>query len=326
MTKKKIIIDCDPGIDDTLALLYALQHPELEVVAVTVVAGNSPIELGVKNAFVSLELLNRLDIPVYKGAATPLVRNYVSAQDTHGMDGLGENDFQLKTSYRVQEQSADAFLADYFASEQDTAIIALGPLTNIAKAIERNPNLGQHCSRFVSMGGSFKSHGNCSPVAEYNYWCDPHAAKQVFQMLGRQVEMVGLDVTRSIVLTPNHLEYMSRLNSRMVDFIAKITRFYFDFHWEYEHIIGCVINDPLAIAHFINDDICTGFDSYTDVVTDGLAIGQTVVDQYNFHHKPSNSTILTSVNTHLFWTDFLTVILNAQKEVIAHDLNNLQLG
>lgn len=326
MNKRDIIIDCDPGIDDTLALIYALKHPQLNVIAITIVAGNSPIDLGIKNAFTTLELLNRLDIPVYAGASKPLQREFVSAQDTHGMDGLGENNFNLKYEYTIQDIPAEEFLATHFQQKRHTSIIALGPLTNIAKAIQLNPQLGKHCERFVSMGGSFKSHGNCSPVAEYNYWCDPHAAQVVFEKLGSCIEMVGLDVTRQIVLTPNHLEYMNRMNDEMTNFISKITRFYFDFHWQYEHIIGCVINDPLAISYFIDNHICSGFDTYTNVVTEGIALGQTVIDQYNFYHKPANSYILTKVDTSLFWIDFLTTILDAQKDAISDDIKSLQLG
>lgn len=326
MNKRDIIIDCDPGIDDTLALIYALKHPQLNVIAITIVAGNSPIDLGIKNAFTTLELLNRLDIPVYAGASKPLQREFVSAQDTHGMDGLGENNFNLKHEYTIQDIPAEEFLATHFQQKRHTSIIALGPLTNIAKAIQLNPQLGKHCERFVSMGGSFKSHGNCSPVAEYNYWCDPHAAQVVFEKLGSCIEMVGLDVTRQIVLTPNHLEYMNRMNDEMTNFISKITRFYFDFHWQYEHIIGCVINDPLAISYFIDNHICSGFDTYTNVVTEGIALGQTVIDQYNFYHKPANSYILTKVDTSLFWIDFLTTILDAQKDAISDDIKSLQLG
>lgn len=326
MTKEKIIIDCDPGIDDTLALMYAIQHPKIDVVAITITEGNSPVELGLKNTFVTLELLNRRDIPVYVGTNEPLERDFVSAQDTHGMDGLGENDLELAEPIIYQKQSAAAFLADYFSKQTDTSIIALGPLTNIARALKANPQLGHNCKRFVSMGGSFKSHGNCSPVAEYNYWCDPHAAQYVFANLGKKNEMVGLDITRKIVFTPNHLEYMKRINPEVADFVGKITGFYFDFHWRYEHIIGCVINDPLALAYFIDKNIASGFDSYTDVVCEGIALGQTVVDQYDFYHKPANSTILTSVDTALFWNDFMTVLLHAQKSVVAHDLETLGLN
>lgn len=324
--KRKIIIDCDPGIDDSLALLYAIQHPELEVLALTIVAGNVPVQLGVENAFKVLERLDRLDIPVYAGAEQPLVRDFVSAQDTHGMDGLGESGLARRTETAAQAQSASDFLADYFKNPQDTSIIALGPLTNIALALEKNPQLGQHCQRFVTMGGSYKSQGNCSPVAEYNYWCDPHAAQQVYARLQRKIEMVGLDVTRSIDLTPNLLEYMHFLNPQVADFVRRITRFYWDFHWEYEHIIGCVINDPLAIAHFLHPDLCQGFDSYVDVATEGIAIGQTLVDAYDFYRKPANAHILTEVDSRRFFRDFLAVLLEQPAEQIAADLEQLQLG
>ena len=123
------------------------------------------------------------------------------------------------------------------------------------------------------MGGSFKSHGNCSPVAEYNYWCDPDAAALVYDTLhknGKMIHMIGLDVTRKIVLTPTLLEYICRLDKETGEFIRKITKFYFDFHWEWEHIIGCVINDPLAVAYFLNPDICQGFDSYVQIETEGI--------------------------------------------------------
>ena len=324
--KRKVIIDCDPGIDDSLALLYALQHPDLEVVALTIVAGNVPVELGLENAFKILERLNRLDIPVYAGADKPLVRDFVSAQDTHGMDGLGESGITRSSSTQSQPQAAYDFLANYFQKNNDTSIIALGPLTNIALALRKNPNLGQHLNRFVSMGGSYKSHGNCSPVAEYNYWCDPHAAQETYGGLGKKIEMVGLDVTRKIVLTPNLLEYMRFINPDVADFIGKITRFYWDFHWEYEHIIGCVINDPLAVAHFLYENLCQGFDSFVDITTEGIAMGQTLVDAYHFYGKQANAKVLTQVNTHLFFQDFLSVILNSSKEIICQDLETLNLG
>lgn len=311
MTKQKVIIDCDPGIDDSLALLYAIQHPELEVLAITITPGNVPTDIGVSNALLCLERLNRLDIPVYAGVDKPITRDFVSAQDTHGMDGLGETYFQRATNVAAQKLSAVTFLADFFQQERDVSIIALGPLSNIAKALELNPNLGRHCQRFVSMGGSFKSNGNCSPVAEYNYWCDPHAAKKVYAELGKTIEMVGLDVTRDIVLTPNILEYTKHLDSETTDFISQITRFYFDFHWKYEGIIGCVINDPLAIAYFIQPSICQGFEAYTDISTSDITLGQSVVDSHHFYHKPTNAKILTGVTKEAFWTDFLTTVFHA---------------
>lgn len=323
--KQKIIIDCDPGIDDALALLYALQHKDLEVVAITITEGNVPVELGMKNAFKILELTHRTEIPVYVGTNFPLKREFVSAQDTHGFDGLGESNLTISSNLTAQSEPASDFLARIFTEKTDISLIALGPLTNIARALQKNAALGQNLSRFVSMGGSYKSHGNCSPVAEYNYWCDPDAAQFVYAHLGKTIEMVGLDVTRKIVLTPNLLEYMSKINPEVANFVAKITRFYFDFHWQYEHLIGCVINDPLAVAYFADATICPDFiESYVDIVTEGIALGQTIIDDHDFYKKPSNSKILTQTQPIKFYEDFLSVILHTEKSIIAKDLAELK--
>jgi purine nucleosidase len=323
---RKVIIDCDPGIDDTLALLFALQSPEIEVVAITTVCGNVPVNLGTENAIKCLERCQRLDIPVYQGSENPLKRAFVSAQDTHGMDGLGETYFARISSKGMEKMDAVDYLATVFSEATDISVIALGPLTNIARALKQNSNLGVNMGRFVSMGGTYKSHGNCSPVAEFNYWCDPDAAAFVFEYLGKQIEMVGLDVTREIVFTPTILEYCQRIQPEVGDYLAAITRFYFDFHWKYERIIGCVINDPLAVAYFIDPSLCIGFESFTAVETQGISLGQTLVDRYDFWKKETNSKILTTVDTRLFFQKFLTVVLNAQETTISDDLKNLELG
>lgn len=323
---EKIIIDCDPGIDDSLALLYALKNPALDVVALTITEGNVPVELGLKNAFKILELTDRCDIPVYLGNNIPLKRDYISAQDTHGEDGLGETNFVLSKNHQAQSLSAVDFMAQTFAQPSQISLIALGPLTNIARALMKNPQLGYNLKRFVSMGGAYKSHGNCSPVAEYNYWCDPDAAQYVYANLGKTIEMVGLDVTRQIVLTPNLLSYMSRVNPDMARFVADITHFYLDFHWQYEHIIGCVINDPLAVAYFVHEELCPEYlEAFVDVATDGISIGQTAVDDHQFYKKKPNTKILTQTRPEEFFCDFLSVILNAPKALIAKDLADLQL-
>lgn len=326
MTKQNVIIDCDPGIDDTLALMYAIKHPNINVVAITLVAGNCPVHLGLKNVTYLLEILDRTDIPIYVGCEKPLKKEFISAQDTHGEDGLGNNNFKTSVTFNLQSQQASYFLAEYFSTKKDTSIIALGPLTNIAQSLKSNPNMGKNCHRFISMGGTYKAHGNCSPVAEYNYWCDPDATKIVYQQLDRTIEMIGLDVTRKIVFSPNHLEYIKQVKPEQFDFINKITRFYFDFHWQYEHILGCVINDPLAVAHFINENLCQGIFNYTDIATSGISQGQTIVDSYDFYKKPANALIFTEVNTLHFWHDFLTTILELPSEMILNDLITLHLG
>lgn len=197
--RQKVIIDCDPGIDDSLALMLALTSPELDVVGITTVSGNVPSDMGAKNALKILNHLDRLDIPVYQGAATPLKRDYVDAMDTHGEDGLGESYLPEVSSVPIHDNAIE-FINQTLADNPNLTIIALGPLTNIALAYQAQPDVWNNCTRFVSMGGNFKSFGNCSPVAEYNYWCDPDAANYVYQHLPVKIEMIGLDVTRKLCL------------------------------------------------------------------------------------------------------------------------------
>ena len=315
MNKRKIIIDCDPGIDDSLAIMLALTSPEIEVLGITIVCGNSPVEMGFENAKKILKQMNRLDVPVYMGKPRPLKRDYVNALDTHGADGLGESFLPEVPGYQ-QEIGAVDFLSKALIKEK-VSVIALGPMTNLARLIQKAPAAFDQIEELVSMGGSFKSHGNCSPVAEYNYWCDPDAAALVYDTLhqnGKMIHMIGLDVTRKIVLTPTILEYICRLNKETGEFIRKITKFYFDFHWEWEHIIGCVINDPLAVAYFLNPDICQGFDSYVQIETGGITLGQSVVDSMNFYRKTPNTKVLTEVDVYAFFQLFLSRILGLEPE------------
>ena len=220
---KKVIIDSDPGIDDSLAIMLALSMPEeIEVAGITIAAGNAPVEMGYGNALKVLKFMDRLDVPVFMGADRPLKRDFVNALDTHGADGLGES-FLPEVSeeeYERQEMNAVQFMQETLQREA-VSVIALGPLTNLAMLIEKDPCAFGRIREIVSMGGSFRSHGNCSPVAEYNYWCDPDAAAIVYRemdRIGKIIHMVGLDVTRRIVLTPDLLDYMKRLDPRTGDF------------------------------------------------------------------------------------------------------------
>lgn len=329
--KKNIIIDCDPGIDDTLALMLALKSPELHILGITIVCGNVPVSIGAKNVLLLLERMNRMDIPVYCGADVPLQKNYISAQDTHGMDGLGESNY-IYTGTAAPFSDAVSFLCNTLMTVKNVSVLALGPLTNIALAIRQKKEAFLQINEFISMGGSFKSHGNCSPVAEYNYWCDPHAAKEVFAFFSEQAQnntnfpllaMVGLDVTRKIVLTPNLLKYMEYLNKNIGEFIRTITKFYFNFHWKQEHLIGCVINDPLAAAYLIRRELCEGFSAFTDVSTSGICEGQTVVDSMNFYQKQPNSYILTKVDEKAFMSFFISRLFDVDEQKVFKEISLL---
>lgn len=325
MDKRKVIIDCDPGIDDALAIILALKSKEIEVVGITTVSGNVESLQGAKNALKVLKLLGRLDIPVYLGEGKPVKRELVTAQDTHGEDGLGETFLEEVSSEYIRENGVD-FILNTLKNHENVSIIALGPLTNLCRAIEKDSESFHRVKEIVSMGGAYKSHGNCSPVAEFNYWVDPHGAREFLKKFNGEFTMVGLDVTREIVLTPNLREMIHQFKDEIGDFIYDITRFYVDFHWEQERTLGCVINDPLAVEYFINRELCEGFKAYVDIACEDISMGQSVVDVADFYKKRKNVFVLDKVNSKEFMVSFLNKIFPIHKEDIKNVLNNPKYG
>ena len=325
MDKRKVIIDCDPGIDDALAIILALKSKEIEVVGITTVSGNVESLQGAKNALKVLKLLGRLDIPVYLGEDKPVKRELVTAQDTHGEDGLGETFLEEVSSEYIRENGVD-FILNTLKNQENVSIIALGPLTNLCRAIEKDSETFHRVKEIVSMGGAYKSHGNCSPVAEFNYWVDPHGAREFLKKFNGEFTMVGLDVTREIVLTPNLREMIHQFKDEIGDFIYDITRFYVDFHWEQERTLGCVINDPLAVEYFINRELCEGFKAYVDIACEDISMGQSVVDVADFYKRRKNVFVLDKVNSKEFMVSFLNKIFPSHKEDIKNVLNNPKYG
>ncbi|EJT6152195.1 nucleoside hydrolase [Clostridium perfringens] len=325
MDKRKVIIDCDPGIDDALAIILALKSKEIEVIGITTVSGNVESLQGAKNALKVLKLLDRLDIPVYLGESKPIKRELVTAQDTHGEDGLGETFLEEVSSEYIRENGVD-FILNTLKNQENVSIIALGPLTNLCRAIEKDSETFHRVKEIVSMGGAYKSHGNCSPVAEFNYWVDPHGAREFLKKFNGEFTMVGLDVTREIVLTPNLREMIHQFKDEIGDFIYDITRFYVDFHWEQERTLGCVINDPLAVEYFINRELCEGFKAYVDIACEDISMGQSVVDVADFYKKRKNVFVLDKVNSKEFIISFLNKIFPSHKEDIKNLLNNPKYG
>ena len=325
MDKRKVIIDCDPGIDDALAIILALKSKEIEVIGITTVSGNVESLQGAKNALKVLKLLGRLDIPVYLGESKPIKRELVTAQDTHGEDGLGETFLEEVSSEYIRENGVD-FILNTLKNQENVSIIALGPLTNLCRAIEKDSETFHRVKEIVSMGGAYKSHGNCSPVAEFNYWVDPHGAREFLKKFNGEFTMVGLDVTREIVLTPNLREMIHQFKDEIGDFIYDITRFYVDFHWEQERTLGCVINDPLAVEYFINRELCEDFKAYVDIACEDISMGQSVVDVADFYKKRKNVFVLDKVNSKEFMVSFLNKIFPIHKEDIKNVLNNPKYG
>lgn len=318
--KRKVIIDCDPGIDDSLALMLACASDELEILGVTITAGNVETRRGAQNALDILNLMGRNDIPVYLGAERPLKREPVFAYDTHGDNGIGN--YKLPLSPKVWKKDALTFLKKTLEENEDVSIIALGPLTNIAELIKTYPEVREKIKDLTLMGGSFRSPGNCSPVAEFNFWFDPDAAKLVLDNLNKPISMIGLDVTRKALLTPNYNQLIKNFDNNISRAINGMTKFYDDFHWKQEGVLGCVINDPLAVAYFLRSELLEGKDYYVEVITEGPALGMSMVDENNITKNPPNVRVLTDVNSKNFFKFFMKKIFPEQSVTIDKILNN----
>ena len=257
------------------------------------------------------------------GSSSPLSKEFINAEDTHGEDGLGET----YLDYEGKDSDGDAinFLVEE-ARKGDLIIFALGPLTNIARALKRDRAAFKDI-RIIIMGGNFKSHGNMSPVAEFNFYVDPDAADYVIKNAPNKVEIMPLDVTRKFVLTPSILSYMKRLNPEVGNFVEKITNFYMDFHWEYEKIIGSVINDPLTIILERKQELFKGRAFNAECITDGPARGMLMVDEMDFLKREKNIILYEDLDVFEVWKYFLEEITKREvDEKILGDLlwNSLQ--
>lgn len=317
MSKINVVIDCDPGIDDALALMTALLSEEMNVLGISICGGNHTVDKGYINAKRILHLLGK-DVEVVKGYASPLDRPLQIADDTHGADGFGEYGPAFDEAYHFTmpaepQRGLIDFYRDVFIRYDDVVLIAIGPLTNIRGLLMEIPEHFLKVKRLVSMGGNYKSHGNTSPLAEFNYWVDPEAASFVFRNAPVPVEMVGLDVTREVVLEDMRMKKLQESNPTMGAFIKELTKFYYAFHRKYEDLDGCVINDPLAVAHVLDDGLLEGFEAYTDVAAEGIARGVSVVDDHDFWHQPANAKVFTKVDVEGFFHLFNGILRSAHE-------------
>ncbi len=271
----RVIIDTDPGVDDALALFLALRSPELKIEAITAVAGNVPLTLTLPNALRLVEIAGRTDIPVAAGARTPLLRRLVTATYVHGENGLGGAVFPDPTIKPVATPAAELIRQIVRKYPGEVTLLPIGPLTNIATALNSDPELASMVQGIVMMGGSL-SGGNVTPAAEFNIYVDPEAARIVFQS-GIPITMVGLDVTRKTSLTDGHVHVLEAAQNPVSQAAAKIGRNAIKLNRERGYVIGPNMNDSLAIAGFLDPAILTLQDYYVDVETAGeLTAGETL--------------------------------------------------
>jgi inosine-uridine nucleoside N-ribohydrolase len=271
----RVIIDTDPGVDDALALLLAMRSPQLRIEAITPVAGNVPLELTLPNALRMVEIAGRTDIPVAAGAKSPLLRRLVTATYAHGENGLGGAVFPEPTTKPVATPASELIRQIVRKYPGEVTLITIGPLTNVAAALNSDAELAAMIRSLVMMGGSL-SGGNITPAAEFNVYVDPEAARIVFQS-GIPVTMVGLDVTRQTSLTEEHVRVLEAAKNPVSQAAAKIGRNAINHNRERGYLVGPNMHDSLAVAGFIEPAILKLQDYYVDVETTGeLTAGATV--------------------------------------------------
>jgi inosine-uridine nucleoside N-ribohydrolase len=309
-----ILVDCDPGQDDAIALLLAVASPEVVVLGVTTVAGNQTIEKVTVNALRVLELAGRGDIGVAAGADQPLVGELVVAADAHGETGLDGPDLPAPQG-RPVEQHAVEFLAErLLASARPVTLVPLGPLTNVALLLAERPEAAERIERIVLMGGAI-AEGNMTPSAEFNIWVDPEAAAHVFAS-GLDVTMVGLDVTNRAVLTAAHADRLRR-QGPVGEAVAAMLDFYGAFYREaYDHG-GCPVHDALAVAHVIRPGLVETQRRHVEVdVSDGICRGRTVVDMRRRTVLPEpNARVAVDVDV----PGFISLLLERLPQLPARD-------
>jgi inosine-uridine nucleoside N-ribohydrolase len=299
-----VLIDCDPGQDDAIALLLALASPELDVLGVTTVAGNQTLEKVTANALRVLELAGRSDVPVAPGADRPLARDLVLAADAHGESGLDGPALPPPTASPLAQHAIDFLAERVLASERPVTLAPTGPLTNVALFLAQKPEAAARIARIVLMGGAIGA-GNMTPAAEYNVWVDPEAADRVFAS-SLDVTMIGLDVTNHAVLTPEDADRL-RGAGPVGAAVAGMLDFYGSFYRETYSFAGAPVHDAVALAHVIRPELVTTVDRHVAVdLGSGLCRGRTVVDmrRRRLGADPPNARVAIEIDAPAF-TAFL---------------------
>lgn len=269
-----VLIDCDPGVDDAVALLLAFASPELDVLGVTTVAGNQTLERTTANALRVVELAGRDGVPVAAGADRPLVRE-LAVTKVHGESGLEGWDLPEVRGAAVDEHAVDLLARVALASPEPVTLVALGPLTNVALLLALRPEAAARLDRIVLMGGAIGA-GNVTPLAEFNVWTDPEAAARVFSS-GLDVTMVGLDVTLRACVTAAELDRLGPV--RAARFVARLYESYESKYVSYRTLAGVPVHDAVAVAAVVRPELLTLSARRVDVGLGAEAArGQTVVD------------------------------------------------
>ncbi|MDE3122535.1 MAG: nucleoside hydrolase [Paracoccaceae bacterium] len=303
MTARKIIIDTDPGQDDAVAILLALASPEeVEVLGITAVAGNVPLPLTAKNARIVCELAGKPDTKVFAGCDAPLSRKLVTAEHVHGKTGL-DGPVLPDPTMPLQDAHAVDFIIDTLRSEAPgtVTLCPLGPLTNIATAIRKAPDIVARIQEIVLMGGAYFEVGNITPAAEFNIYVDPEAADIVFKS-GAPLTVMPLDVTHKALTTRPRIEAFRALGTEPGRMVAEWTDFFERFDMEKYGSQGAPLHDPCVIAYLIRPDLFSGRHINVMIETAGdFTLGMTVADWWRVTGRAPNAMFMGDVDADGFF-------------------------
>jgi purine nucleosidase len=293
---RKIIIDCDPGIDDAVMLMLAFASPELEILGITTVAGNLPLSTTARNARVIRELAGREDVPVYAGCPRPMVRDVLEASEFHGKNGLGDLKLPRPQKPLGTAHAVDFIEATLLAAEDPVTLVVTGPFTNVALAIVKNPDILKSVDRIVVMGGARSEAGNITPSAEFNVAADPHAAHIVFTC-GKPIVAFGLDVTHAAMATPKRIAAIKALGNAsalaaadMLAWVAKVEK-------DLKNYEGAPLHDPCTVAWLLKPSLFKLKPCHVAVeIGSPLTMGHTAVDYWGATGKKPNAEWAYSVD------------------------------
>lgn len=299
-SRRRIVLDCDPGHDDAIAILLAAHAPGLQLEAITTVAGNQVVEKTAYNALRVCSLAGIHSIPIAKGMDRPLVRDLVTAPSIHGSSGLDGPSLPEPSLSLAPLHAVDLLIELLLASPGDLTIVATGPLTNIATAIRREPAIVPKIQRIVLMGGSIGL-GNWTPAAEFNIYVDPEAAHIVFTC-GRPVTMVGLDVTHTALATPEVRARVRALGTPVAHLADDLLGFFAETYLNVFGFSAPPLHDPCAVAHVVDPTLLRTQPMRVDVELRGaLTLGRTVCDVHGVTGKPANAQVGVGIDVPRFW-------------------------
>lgn len=299
MKKRSIILDCDPGHDDAIAIMVAHANEHIDLLGITVVSGNQTLEKTGINALNVCQYLN-IDVPVCLGASEPLIKDRQVCPDIHGETGLDGFDFPNLEKSFDHRTAVDFLIETLLQSEEKLTIVTTGPMTNIAMALKLKPEINEKIEELVLMGGAYQ-HGNVSPAAEFNIFADPEAAYIAFRS-GLQVKMFGLDVTRKVLVLPDIIERMKKINNQASFLFTKLM---VEFNKNQKTVFGLPggpLHDPLPLVYLIDPTVVEMTLVHCDIdISRGTSYGRTNCDMFDYLKLPKNVHVAIDVNVNKFW-------------------------